>query len=130
MTDAFDKGRVGTNPQGQGAMMVVSLAGSITHLWSTNADFGINEGVFGFDYRAQYASRRLAGNMSRIRRPADLMLFCDANPGAVVDPAFRGMFRDPWIMFTPSLSSTESVTLADALSETSNVMRHHSPDTT
>ena len=122
MTDAFDKPRVGTNPQGQGTMMVVSLGGSITHLWSTNADFGINEGVFGFDYRAQYASRRMAGNMSRMRRPSELMLFCDANPGALADPAFRGMFRDPWIMFTPALSSTDTVTLADVLAENNNVM--------
>jgi prepilin-type processing-associated H-X9-DG protein/prepilin-type N-terminal cleavage/methylation domain-containing protein len=124
-TDAMERHHTGTDattPVGQGAMMVISVAGLTTYMWSTNTDFGINEGVFGFDWRQSYAARRLAGNLNHVKRASELMLFCDAIPAAVVDPAFAGSFHDAWITFTPSVNATSAVTLADALAKNNNVV--------
>jgi len=128
MTDALERHREHANssdttPLGQGTMMVVSFSGFMMYFWSTNSDFAMNEGVFGYDYRAQYASRRLAGKLSRVARPCETMLFCDANPGKKVDPGFPFNFPYPWITFTPALDPVPGpITLADALEENNKVM--------
>jgi prepilin-type processing-associated H-X9-DG protein/prepilin-type N-terminal cleavage/methylation domain-containing protein len=121
MTDSSDRhqmyaGTSDTTLLGQGSMMVVRVGSSITHLWSTNSDFAINEAVFGFDYRSKYFARRLAGNLARVSRPSETMLFCDAKPAAKVDPALLPIFPYPWITMSPALDATEPpITLADVL---------------
>ena len=103
-------------------MMVVALNTSVTHMWSTNSDFAINEGVFGFDYRQSYAARRLAGNFGRLKRPSEIMLFCDAVPAGTVDALFVSMFPYPWITMTPAPTGPSAVTLADVLANNANVV--------
>jgi prepilin-type processing-associated H-X9-DG protein len=125
MTESFARHRQNANPfdstpVGQGTMLVVSVGNSMTHFWSTNSDYAMNEGVFGFDYHSGYAARRLAGNLTRVSRPAETMLFCDANNGPSVDPLFPPSFRYPWITMTPTLDQTTApgpVTLADVLEQ-------------
>jgi prepilin-type N-terminal cleavage/methylation domain-containing protein/prepilin-type processing-associated H-X9-DG protein len=128
-TDAMEKHHSGVDastPVGQGTMMVISINGSANYLWSTNSDFAINEGVFGFDSRPAYQARRLGGNLTRIKRPSELMLYCDANPASSIDPSFIAMFQYPWLTFTPAPLTTPGdtppVTLADALARDSNVL--------
>jgi prepilin-type processing-associated H-X9-DG protein/prepilin-type N-terminal cleavage/methylation domain-containing protein len=127
-TDAMQRDRAGlgvndTTVVGQGTMMSVSTGNFMSFFWSTNTDFGVNEGVFGYDYRPRYQNRRLAGNLGRIQHPSELMLFCDAKNGAKVDPSFPYSFRDPWIMIAPTLDGAQPVTLADVLSQNlANVM--------
>src|SRR5438067_5409080 len=43
------------------ATVLVITGGGHNYPWSTNTDYGFNEGVFGFDYRSQYMPRRLGG---------------------------------------------------------------------
>jgi len=106
--------------------MVVSIGSFQTLFWSTNSDFGMNEGVFGYNYQIKYAPRRLAGNLARVHRPSETMLFCDANLAKTVEPSFPFSFQFPWITFTPALetlsASSSPVTLADALAGSSRVM--------
>jgi prepilin-type processing-associated H-X9-DG protein len=105
-----------TTPKGQGTMMVVQVGTYMTHFWSTNSDFAINEAVFGFDYRSKYVARRLAGNITRITRPSEVMLFADARLAERTDPGFPFTFNYPWIMMTPALDATPPpITLADVL---------------
>lgn len=80
--------------------------------WSSNSDYGINEGVFGYYYDQAYSSRRYAGQQSKIVNPASVALFTDAQRRKTPAYAF---FDDPWILWTPSITSTGPVTLADAL---------------
>jgi len=124
-TDAFERHHASSNPgdatpTGQGAMMVVDAGGLNTHLWSSNSDFAFNEAIFGFHYQSQYSSQRYGGNVSRIHRPSELMMFCDAKLGALSDPAFTMMFPYPWITMAPALG-IDNVTLADVLAQDTKV---------
>ena len=121
-TDAMQRDRAGLGAGdatvvGQGTMMSVSTGNFMSFFWSTNSDFAINEGVFGYDYRPRYGNRRLAGNLGRIQRPSELVLFCDAKNARQVDPTFPSSFRDPWIMMSPTLDGAQPVTLADVLAQ-------------
>jgi prepilin-type N-terminal cleavage/methylation domain-containing protein/prepilin-type processing-associated H-X9-DG protein len=125
-TDALERGRASTNPDdnspvSQGAMMVLSQLGNITHYWSTNSDFALNEALLGFDYRVQYKPRRLSGKLAHIQRPSETMLFCDAKLGKV-DPKFPMNFQCPWITMAPTLESTGPVALSDVLVQNTQVM--------
>lgn len=120
-TDAMEKTRVSpgssdTTPLGQGTMMVVSMGGtSAFYAWSTNTDFAINEGIVGYHFNPLYSTRRLNGNLTRVKRTSEVMLFSDGKRRAT--PALS-WFADPWICWTPSLTSTGPVTLADAFNNT------------
>ena len=115
-TDSFAKARVSTDPKdatpvGQGTMMSFADGpGAAYAAWSSNSDYGINEGVFG--YNATVGSRRLAGKLAKLHRSDQLVFLTDAKPRS--QPAYSWM-RDPWICWTPDLKSTGPVTLADAL---------------
>jgi prepilin-type processing-associated H-X9-DG protein/prepilin-type N-terminal cleavage/methylation domain-containing protein len=121
-TDALDRGRASGDPNDstptiQGAMMLLSIKGSINSYWSTNSDFAMNEGLLGFDYRTQYKPRRLAGKTSYIERASETMLLCDAKLSSTIPPNFPSNFQCPWITMAPSLNSTGPVTLADVLAQ-------------
>lgn len=118
-TDSFDKPRrfaapsSDNTPVGQGMMNVFTDAYSgAMWAWSTNSDFALNEGVFGFHADNRYASRRLAGKLSRIAKPSETMLLSDASLGTTPAVYFS---IEPWIIFRPSYNTTGPVTLADAL---------------
>lgn len=90
-----------TTPINQGTMMALRLnnySGRPLVAWSTNTDYGINEGVMGFHWSSVFSARRLAGNIGRIKNPAEVALFTDAKrqPNA----AFAWM-PDGWICWTP-----------------------------
>jgi prepilin-type processing-associated H-X9-DG protein len=126
-SDALERGKLSvdpndTTPIGQGTMMVVSVGGALSFWWSTNSDYAMNEAVFGYDYRPQYAARRLAGNLSRVRNPGETALFCDANPAAKLDPSLPPSFPCPWVTLSPTLEGNQPVTLADVLASSANVM--------
>jgi prepilin-type N-terminal cleavage/methylation domain-containing protein/prepilin-type processing-associated H-X9-DG protein len=115
-TDSFDKQRKyfnsnDTTPYDQGTLLAV-LDGHGGWAWSTNLDYVLNEGVFGFHYHPQFLGRRLAGQLTKVRKPAEVCLFTDGvrRPNPVTSWA-----QDGWQMWTPSLFSTGPVTLADAL---------------
>ena len=128
MTDSLDRHRVNRNPSdttpnGQGAMMAVAIGASRNYTWSSNSDFAMNEGVFGYDYRSRYSSRRLAGNLARIGRPCEVMLFCDGLPSERVDPMFPYGFNYPWVTMAPALDAPAGpVTLADVVEQNDRVV--------
>jgi prepilin-type processing-associated H-X9-DG protein len=99
-------------PPNQGMMMLVNNSWYDIAAWSSNSDYALNEGIFGFHTSPLYANRRLAGNLSRVREPSRTMFFSDARrrPEA---PTFWA--TDGWIVWTPSLFTPGRVVLADAL---------------
>lgn len=127
-TDAMDRQRATPDPNdnspvGQATMMVIAVGPTMAFWWSTNSDFGMNEAVFGYDHRPQYAARRLAGNLSRVRRASEVLLFADAKPSPLPDPALP-RFPHPWNTLTPALDAAQPVTLADVLAGNVQVMSY------
>jgi prepilin-type processing-associated H-X9-DG protein/prepilin-type N-terminal cleavage/methylation domain-containing protein len=100
-------GAQGDVPAGQVTLVKVT-AGGFGYEWSSNTDYGPNEGVFGYHYD-KTKLRRLNGNTTWIRRPSQVVLFSDAKGRS----SRSGLLPDPWICWTPSLESTGAVTLAD-----------------
>jgi prepilin-type processing-associated H-X9-DG protein/prepilin-type N-terminal cleavage/methylation domain-containing protein len=98
----------------QGTMMALAspLTGPVL-AWSSNSDYAFNEGVFGYHENPIYGSRRLGGNIIKLRGLDRLVLFSDAK---IRDTLAYPWMKDPWICWTPALSSKGAVTLADALS--------------
>jgi prepilin-type processing-associated H-X9-DG protein/prepilin-type N-terminal cleavage/methylation domain-containing protein len=100
-------------PVGQGTMMImVDNRNSELAAWSSNSDYALNEGVFGFHYDAQYSTRRLRGHLVKVRRPNEVALYTDGKLRATPAASFM---PDPWLVWTPSLNSTGPVALSDAL---------------
>jgi prepilin-type processing-associated H-X9-DG protein/prepilin-type N-terminal cleavage/methylation domain-containing protein len=115
-TDSINAARASSDPSdaslvGQ-AMMMSLVQGAAQMDWATNSDYGFNEGALGYHYDGHYDSRRLRGNVSKMRRPNQLALITDAKPRS--QPA-NAAINLPWILWTPSLTSHNEVTLADAL---------------
>jgi prepilin-type processing-associated H-X9-DG protein len=115
-TDALTKSRVtpdpaNNTPEGQGVMMAVTYRTWNYYSWSTNTDYAFNEGLTGYHFDRRYASRRLAGRLAAARRPSEMVLVSDAKRRPM--PAF-GWSADGWICWTPELSTTGRVSLADA----------------
>jgi len=118
-TDSFAKANY-TNggvemPVGQATMMAVKLLNrtrKFEALWSTNSDYGINEGVFGYTYEPYAQHGRLGGQLSRIRNPAATVLITDAKPNP---KAAHSSFPDGWICWAPSPSPRGSVPLSEAM---------------
>jgi prepilin-type N-terminal cleavage/methylation domain-containing protein/prepilin-type processing-associated H-X9-DG protein len=129
-TDSFDKALVNrkandTTPAGQGTMMMVratSLSGRVQVVWSTNSDYGLNEGVFGFNYDREYKKGRLGGHITEVKNPAQTMLISDAQRRP--NQAIQG-FPDGWICWTPTPAPRESVPFGDVLG---NVFTRHAED--
>jgi prepilin-type processing-associated H-X9-DG protein/prepilin-type N-terminal cleavage/methylation domain-containing protein len=119
-TDSFNRALASNNPIDQAAMMVISQSGWISHYWSTNSDFAMNEGVLGFHYDQQYKARRLAGKLNQVLRPAETMLFCDAKLGKI-PPNFPGNFQCPWATMAPALNAIGPITMADVLAQNNKV---------
>lgn len=94
------------------AVMMSLIHGAAQTDWATNSDYGFNEGALGYHYDGRYNTRRLRGNISKMRQPDRLAIVTDAKPRK--QPA-NFHINLPWIMWTPSLSSQNEVTLADAL---------------
>lgn len=124
-TGSFDSpklfGNKSTNntPVGQGTMMVINTGGYFQEsAWSTNSDYGLNEGVLGFHFYQGHSSRRYAGKLSRITKPGEVMLLAEAKVGEA--PATDFM-PDPWIVFRPALTSTGPVTLQDVFEGTTKI---------
>jgi prepilin-type processing-associated H-X9-DG protein len=117
-TDGWARQKKNNNPNdntpvGQGTMLMASMEnGGALASWSTNSDYGINEGVFGYHANPKYADRRLKGKLVKIRRSDQLVLYSDAIPRNT--PA-AGWMPDGWICWTPDLNSKGVITLADAL---------------
>lgn len=110
---------------GQGTMMTVMVGANPSHYWSTNSDYAFNEGIFGYDYRAQYAHRRFNGKLTRVARPSEVALMCDALPASKVDPMFPSNFQYPWLTFAPAIDNTmQPTTLADVLANNAKVSPH------
>jgi prepilin-type N-terminal cleavage/methylation domain-containing protein/prepilin-type processing-associated H-X9-DG protein len=101
-------------PEGQVTFVKVTAAG-FGYEWSSNSDYAPNEGIFGYHYNTS-TRRRLNGNTGWIRRASQVVLFSDAKGRN----QRSGLLADPWICWTPSLSSTGPVTLADALMQDGN----------
>lgn len=123
--DSYSKARVGSMPgdttlEGQATMMTIKTQqGLLLAAWSSNSDYGFNEGVFGYHFDTRYSTRRLGGCVSRFRKPSSLVLFTDANQRQ--EPASY-LLRDPWICWTPSLDSSGPITLADALTDSTKAV--------
>jgi prepilin-type processing-associated H-X9-DG protein/prepilin-type N-terminal cleavage/methylation domain-containing protein len=99
-----------TVPVGQVTIIKVNAAG-MTYEWSTNTDYAPNEGLFGYHHESRNNTRRLNGNLGWVRRPSQVVMYTDAKGRS--SPS--GLLSDPWICWTPALSSKGPVTLADAL---------------
>jgi prepilin-type processing-associated H-X9-DG protein len=129
-TDAYSKVKKNSNPRDstpvdQGTMMACGVGGTPVSAWSTNTDYGLNEGMFGFHYQSRYAHNRRAGNMSKIRRPSEVALFTDAVRRKV--SAF-GWMPDGWICWTPTYDGEGPATLGDAFAGTGRVDHRDSFD--
>ncbi len=101
-----------TTPINQGTMMSVRRINTPLAAWSTNSDYGLNEGFLGYNLILPNKDRRLGGNMSKLSNPAETILFTDANRRSY--GAYSWM-PDGWLCWTPSNNSRGRVTLADAL---------------
>ena len=114
-TDAYAKQTISMRgtpmPADQGTMMASLVGGTEISAWSTNTDYGLNEGVFGFHYDPKYSHNRLAGNVTRIHRASEIALFTDAIRRPVA--SFFWM-PDGWVCWTPSYNGTGKATLGDA----------------
>jgi prepilin-type processing-associated H-X9-DG protein len=121
-TDSFDFRRrfagSDTTPINQGTFMSILNNGSAVGAWSTNSDVAVNEGALGFHFDPRFASRRMAGNITRAKNSSQILIFADAVRGTAAAYFFMD---DPWICFRPSLISTGPVTLADVLAKNSKV---------
>ena len=123
-TDSFAKPRASsdpndTTPVGQGTMMIVNTGGSAIAGWSTNSDYGFNEGVFGYHGTPRYADRRLRGKLVKVGRAEQAVLFTDAK---IRDKPAASWMKDPWICWTPNLDSKGAVMLAHALAKDGKVL--------
>lgn len=119
-TNAMEKGRYSTDPNDanavdQGTMLVTAVANEPFTAWSTNSDYGFNEGVFGYHYDQRYAHNRVGGNIARVRRSSEVAVYTDAiaRPGPAVSFMPIG-----WICWTPSLDGQGAATLGDAFAGT------------
>ena len=119
---AFDKPARGgdapdmpaNTPVGQGAMMAIKIldaSSKVLVAWSTNSDYALNEGVFGFHWSPLLQHGRLAGHLARVKHPASTVLATDARPSD--EASYRGF--DGWILWTPTSNPTRTVTLGDVL---------------
>jgi prepilin-type N-terminal cleavage/methylation domain-containing protein/prepilin-type processing-associated H-X9-DG protein len=97
-------------PEGQ-VTLVKASGGSMGYEWSSNTDYGPNEGIFGYHWESKNNGRRLNGNTVWLKNPSSVVMFTDAKGRNKAS----GLLNDPWICWTPSLTSTGPVTLADAL---------------
>ena len=118
-SNAYEKAKLRDDPNDrnhvdQGTML---LALPLGMTWSTNSDYALNEGVFGFHYEQRFGGNRLAGNLARIRRASEVALFTDGV--ARKAPAVPGM--PGWITWTPTLDGTGPATLGDAFGSTGRV---------
>ena len=122
-SDALSRGKYNSDPndanvQGQGTMMVCAIGPTPYCGWATNSDYAVNEGVFGYHYDRRFSDNRLRGQMTKIRRPSEVVLFTDGRPRqAPADP----IIPIGWLCWTPSLDGAGPATLADALANTGRV---------
>lgn len=115
-TDSLTRANASGDPSdativGQGTMMMCSAGSSWVTVWSTNSDYGFNEGVFGYHYLPRYRKTRMGGHLSIVHRASEVMLFADALPRT---SAPVPGFNMGWICFTPQLEPSGPVTLGDA----------------
>lgn len=93
-----------TTPVNQGTMMAIKTPyywSKASAAWSTNTDYGINEGVFGYNWAKGFNERRLGGQITRVKNPANVMLFSDAKRR--FNRAYQFM-EDGWICWSPDYS--------------------------
>jgi prepilin-type processing-associated H-X9-DG protein/prepilin-type N-terminal cleavage/methylation domain-containing protein len=116
-TDSYDKHMratsSGTSPEGQGTMMAIKILhfyDKAILAWSTNTDYAINEGVFGFNCEPAFKHTRLAGHVGEVHNPSRTMLFTDAVPAA--GGAYNFM-PDPWITWKPWPQIGQSITMSE-----------------
>ena len=119
-TDSFDKAKYNDDPndntpQGQGTMMACAVGPIPLSAWATNTDYGLNEGVLGFNYDSRYDHNRLRGNLAKVHRASEVALFTDAIPRASRALPFMPI---GWVCWVPSIDGTGPATLGDAFAGT------------
>jgi prepilin-type processing-associated H-X9-DG protein/prepilin-type N-terminal cleavage/methylation domain-containing protein len=86
----------------QGTMMGITWErhdGRANAQWSTNTDYAINEGVFGFHYlEPDFAKKRLRGLVTKIKNTSNVILFSDAQRRSQKASQFM---EDGWITWDP-----------------------------
>lgn len=103
-------------PAGQGAMMAIKIpdaSSKVIVAWSTNSDYALNEGVFGFNWSPLAQHGRLAGHLAKVQHPAATLLASDAKPSDKA--SYRGF--DGWILWRPTPDPQQTITLGDVLNE-------------
>lgn len=124
-TGSYDNRRRFTNtndttPVSQGTMMAIKryhYTQKAIAAWSTNTDYGINEGALGYHWSPIFQVRRYGGQVTKFKNAAELVLFAEAKRRP--KRAYQFM-EDGWICWTPDYSIGESagtgpVTLGDVL---------------
>lgn len=112
-------------PANQGTVMSFQNSNAAQYAWSTNGDFIINEGVFGWDYNTNNTSanplaiRRLKGNFAKFRAPSQLVLMTDGQRSATSPTSYPGF--DGWMVWAPNRTTanewTKAVTFGGALND-------------
>lgn len=99
-------------------------AGSSQYIWSTNGDYVLNEGIFGWDHRRDRV-RRLRGNIARVKNPASLVLLTCGQRRAEPASASYVDFDDGWQVWSPrempgitQPQVTRAIALGEALNDT------------
>jgi prepilin-type N-terminal cleavage/methylation domain-containing protein/prepilin-type processing-associated H-X9-DG protein len=129
-TDALEKATfTATNGQtavaDQGTMMYLKSGPIPISAWSTNTDYGLNEGIFGYHYDATYDHNRFGGNASKIHHASEVALFTDAQRRKTPATDFQ---PDGWICWTPSIDGKGPATLGDAWISDGRVLDHDNFD--
>ena len=122
-TDAMEKAKANEDPNDrnvvdQGTLMVCTVGQTMYSAWATNTDYALNEGVFGYHYDSRYEHNRLGGNMARVRRPSEVVLFADGVASKAPAASFMPL---GWVCWRPSYDGTGPATLADALENNGRV---------
>lgn len=117
-TDSFNKPTISkTSPIRVGQVTMLGVMNGGTPYWgySSQSDYGFNEGALSFDHRAALRTRRMGGNVSLFKRPSELMILSDALSGMGSTYPNDPCYPDPAIVFRPTIALNGPVTLADAL---------------
>lgn len=89
-------------PANQGTVIEIFNNTFSTAVWSTNGDYVINEGVFGWSYNKNI--RRLRGNFAKFSNASKLVLMTD---GKRSSEAANSYMPDGWQVWTPTNLSQE-----------------------
>lgn len=109
------------DPTGTPRPSIQLVIGSIgySRAWDVRMDYGLNEGILGYDHAASTLPRRLRGQLTRVQDASRTVLIGDVDPQRSPSPL---------LTWRPSFGSDANVSLRDVLDQTASVLPSASLD--